>query len=96
MPKLRYYLLQAAMINAQLEVEKLTPLVNNKVVSDFQLKSAKASYEAALANVEQAKAGVASANINLGYTLIKAPVDGYIGRLPKKQGSLVRQQIRWP
>jgi membrane fusion protein (multidrug efflux system) len=80
---------EAAVINAQLEVEKLTPLVKNKVVSDFQLKSAKATHQAALANVEQAKAGVASANINLGYTLIKAPVTGYVGRLPKKQGSLV-------
>lgn len=80
---------QASVLNAQLEVQKLTPLVQNKVVSDFQLKSAKASFEAAQASVEQARAGVAAAQINLGYTLIKAPVNGYIGRLPKKQGSLV-------
>ena len=80
---------KAALLNAQLEVEKLTPLVANKVVSEFQLKSAKAAYEVAQANVEQAKAGVGSANINLGYTVIKAPVSGYVGRLPKKQGSLV-------
>ncbi|TKC09557.1 efflux RND transporter periplasmic adaptor subunit [Pedobacter frigoris] len=80
---------KASLLNAQLEVEKLTPLVANKVVSDFQLKSAKASYESALANVEQARAGVGIAEINLGYTLIKAPVSGYVGRLPKKQGSLV-------
>ena len=80
---------KAAVQNAQLEVEKLTPLVANKVVSDFQLKSAKAAHAAALASVEQAKAGIATAEINLGYTLIKAPVTGYVGRLPKKQGSLV-------
>ncbi|RZK80175.1 MAG: efflux RND transporter periplasmic adaptor subunit [Pedobacter sp.] len=80
---------KAALLNAQLEVEKLTPLVANKVVSEFQLKSAKAAQEVALANVEQAKAGVGNANINLGYTVIKAPVNGYVGRLPKKQGSLV-------
>ena len=80
---------KAALLNAQLEVEKLSPLVANKVVSEFQLKSAKASYEAAQANVEQAKAAVGTANINLSYTLIKAPVNGYVGRLPKKQGSLV-------
>lgn len=80
---------EASLLNTQLEVEKLTPLVNNKVVSDFQLKSAKAAEAAAKASVEQAKAGVAAANINLGYTLIKAPVTGYVGRLPKKQGSLV-------
>lgn len=80
---------QAAVLNAQLEVDKLTPLVQSKVVSDFQLKTAKTTYQIALANVEQAKANVNSAQINLGYTQIKAPSSGYIGRLPKKQGSLV-------
>lgn len=80
---------KAAQLNAQLEVDKLTPLVANKVVSDYQLKSAKAVFESAAANVEQAKAAVSTANINLGYTVIKAPVSGFVGRLPKKQGSLV-------
>jgi len=75
--------------NAQLEVDKLTPLVQNKVVSDYQLKTAKAAYAVAKANIEQARANVSTAQINLGYTLIKAPVNGYIGRLLKKQGSLV-------
>jgi membrane fusion protein (multidrug efflux system) len=80
---------EAAVINARLEVEKLTPLVEGKVVAEYQLKSAKASLKIAEANRKQAQAAVASARINLGYTLIKAPVDGYITRLPKKQGSLV-------
>jgi membrane fusion protein (multidrug efflux system) len=78
--------------NAQLEVDKLTPLVANNVVSDYQLKTAKATYQVAKANIESAKANVATAQINLGYTLIKAPVNGYIGRLIKKQGSLVSPQ----
>jgi membrane fusion protein (multidrug efflux system) len=81
--------MEAAVVNAQLEIEKLTPLVQNKVVSDYQLKTAKAAYDVAKANVEQAKANVSTAQINLGYTTIKAPVSGYIGRLLKKQGSLV-------
>lgn len=80
---------EAAVINARLEVEKLTPLVEGKVVSEYQLKSAKASLKIAEANRKQAQAAVASARINVGYTTITAPVDGYITRLPKKQGSLV-------
>ena len=80
---------EGAAANAQLEIDKLTPLVQNKVVSDYQLKTAKAAYDVAKANIEQAKANVSTAQINLGYTLIKAPVNGYIGRLIKKQGSLV-------
>jgi membrane fusion protein (multidrug efflux system) len=83
---------QAAEGNAQLEVDKLTPLVENKVVSDYQLKTAKAAFQVAKANIESAKANVSTAQINLGYTLIKAPVSGYIGRLLKKQGSLVTPQ----
>ncbi|SFG90635.1 efflux RND transporter periplasmic adaptor subunit [Pedobacter insulae] len=80
---------KAAVMNAQLEIDKLTPLVQAKVVSPFQLETAKATHQIALANVEQAKSGVNSAQINLNYTQIKAPTTGYIGRLPKKQGSLV-------
>ncbi|RYY31142.1 MAG: efflux RND transporter periplasmic adaptor subunit [Chitinophagaceae bacterium] len=80
---------EAALTNTQLEIEKLTPLVENKIVSDYQLKVAKAANKAAAANVEQAKAVVGSAKIRLSYTNVSAPVSGYIGRLPRKQGSLV-------
>ncbi|NHA02772.1 efflux RND transporter periplasmic adaptor subunit [Mucilaginibacter sp. HC2] len=80
---------EATQLNSQLEIDKLTPLVENKVVSDYQLKTAKATNQVSKANIEQAKANIATAQINLGYTLIKAPVSGYIGRLLKKQGSLV-------
>jgi membrane fusion protein (multidrug efflux system) len=80
---------EGAAANAQLEIDKLTPLVQNKVVSEYQLKTAKSAYDVAKANIEQAKANVSTAQINVGYTLIKASVSGYIGRLIKKQGSLV-------
>lgn len=80
---------EGALMTAELEVEKLTSLVENKVVSDFQLKTTKAALLVAKGNLAQAKAQVANAAINLGYTIIKAPVSGYIGRFPKKQGSLV-------
>ncbi|MBE9664459.1 efflux RND transporter periplasmic adaptor subunit [Mucilaginibacter myungsuensis] len=80
---------EGAYANASLEVDKLTPLVQNKVISEYQLKTAKAAQDIAKANIEQAKANVSTAKINLGYTVITAPVSGYIGRLIKKQGSLV-------
>lgn len=80
---------RANLSNAEINVSKLTPLVQNNVISDVQLKTAKTAYDAAVANVAQAQAMVANAQINLGYTSIKAPVDGYIGRIPFKTGSLV-------
>ncbi len=87
--KATYQAAEAALVSAKLEVEKLKPLVSNQVVSDFQLKTAMAAEQLAKANTEQARAGVEAAKINLGYTTIAAPVSGFIGRLPKKQGSLV-------
>ncbi len=80
---------EANLQKAQLEVDRLAPLVRNNVVSDIQLKSAEADLASAKANVEQSRALVSNAEISLGYTTIKAPVDGYIGRIPMKAGSLV-------
>jgi RND family efflux transporter MFP subunit len=80
---------KANMEKAAIEVNRLTPLVENRVVSDVQLKAAQAAYDAAKAQVSQAEAAGKNAGINLGYTLLKAPVSGYIGRIPFKVGALV-------
>jgi membrane fusion protein (multidrug efflux system) len=80
---------KANVAKAQVDVDRLVPLVENKVISEVQLKTAKAAYDAAVAAEEQAKAAVGNAQINIGYTLIKAPANGYIGRIPYKTGSLV-------
>ncbi|WP_245957340.1 efflux RND transporter periplasmic adaptor subunit [Chitinophaga flava] len=81
--------MESALAAAQLEVDKVRPLVENKVVADMQLKTAMATMQTAKANVEQAKAAVAASRVNVGFTLIKAPVSGYIGRIPKRIGNLV-------
>lgn len=80
---------QANIQKAQVEVDRLKPLVDNKVVSEVQLKTAKAELDAAKAAAAQVRSMVGSAEINIGYTLITAPVSGYIGRIPYKTGSLV-------
>lgn len=80
---------KANLAQAEINVSKLTPLVQNNVISEVQLKTAQAVYDASAASVAQAQAMVHQAQINRGYTLIKAPVEGYIGRIPFKTGSLV-------
>jgi membrane fusion protein (multidrug efflux system) len=80
---------KANLEKAAIEVHRLQPLVDNKVISDVQLKAAQAAYDAAKAQVSQAEAENNNAGINLGYTLLKAPVSGYIGRIPFKTGALV-------
>jgi membrane fusion protein, multidrug efflux system len=80
---------RASMENGQINVDKLKPLVENNVVSGVQLKSAQATYNSAKAAVDQAQSAVESARINLNYTAISAPSDGYVGTIPYKTGSLV-------
>jgi len=80
---------QANVSKAQVEIDRLTPLVEHNVISDVQLKTAKAAYDASVAAAKQAEAAVANAQINVGYTLVKATNNGYIGRIPSKKGSLV-------
>jgi membrane fusion protein, multidrug efflux system len=80
---------KANLVAAEINVAKIEPLVKNNIVSDVQLRTAKAAYDAAAAQVAQAQTLVRNAEINLGYTRITAPVEGYIGRIPLKIGSLV-------
>lgn len=77
------------LVNAQLEVEKLIPLMASKLISDYDLKTAETNCKIAQAGVAQAKSMLAAAKIQLDFTLIKAPISGYLSRMPKKIGSLV-------
>lgn len=79
----------ANLATSTLEVDKLKPLVEGKVISTIQLNEAKARYDAALAQVAQAKASLGSSKLNAEFALIKAPVSGYIGRIPNRIGNLV-------
>ena len=79
----------AAEQNARIELEKIRPLVAGKVYSALQLQTAEANYAAAKAQVAQAKAALGSSEINAAFSLIKAPVSGYIGRIPNRVGNLV-------
>ncbi|RDD30060.1 efflux transporter periplasmic adaptor subunit [Prosthecochloris sp. ZM] len=80
---------EAALAIASLDVEKLKPLVRNKVVSEVQLQEARAHLRAAKAALDQAAAKEQIARINLEYSSITAPVNGYIGAIAFRTGSLV-------
>lgn len=80
---------RAKLKNAKLEVERLRPLVEHEVIASVQLEAVKANYEVAQASLARASAAVASARIYVDRTVIKAPVQGYIGMIPKRLGNLV-------
>jgi len=80
---------KAAVEKAQVEVDRLQPLVDHKVIAEVQLRTAKAALHQEQAAYQQALSGKGSADITLGYTLITAPVSGYVGHINFKQGSLI-------
>ncbi len=87
---------EASRDKAQLDVERYEKLVKSSAVSEKDLndarqnlKAAKAAVEAASASVNQSKAAVAQAQINLDYTVVRAPYDGIIGTALASQGELV-------
>lgn len=80
---------QSQVETAQVEVDKITPLVEKNIISKIQLKTALSNLNAAKAQLLSAKAQYQNAKENLAYTIIKSPVDGIVGSLPYKVGSLV-------
>src|SRR5690554_7331755 len=67
---------------AQVEVDKLKPLVEKNIISNVQLETAKAK-------LAQAQSGYNSIAANIGYATIKSPVDGQVGAINLREGSLV-------
>ncbi|MBO3270952.1 efflux RND transporter periplasmic adaptor subunit [Hymenobacter sp. NBH84] len=74
---------------AELELNRVQMLVKKNIIASSELDVAQAKLRAAQAMVREARATQANANFNLSYTLIKAPFDGIIDRIPLKTGSLV-------
>ena len=75
--------------SAALDIENTQILLERKIVSDTELKSAQAKLEALEAKVEEAKSDESAAALRLSLADIKAPFDGIINRIPYKKGSLI-------
>lgn len=74
---------------AQLQVDKTKPLVDKDIISKYELESAQLTLQSKRAMLAQSKAALVNAKVNLSYTRITSPVNGIIGSLPFKAGSLV-------
>ena len=83
---------QAACNTAKLSYENSQKLFENKVIGDFELKSATNQYEQAKAGLAQAQAALASAKEQLSFCFVKSPAAGVVGTLPFKVGALVGAQ----
>ncbi|WP_281232989.1 efflux RND transporter periplasmic adaptor subunit [Flavobacterium gelatinilyticum] len=80
---------QADLSAAKLAVNKVKPLVEKGIISKYDLESAQYTYESAVASLAQANAALVNAKTNLGYTTVTSPVNGVVGSIPFRLGSLV-------
>ena len=76
---------KAKVTAAQVEVNRLKPLVDRKIISDVLLATAKAN----LASMVSAYQSIIA---RINYATIKSPVNGIVGTLPLRVGSYVSSQ----
>jgi len=80
---------EADVVQTKQELDRQTELYKTKVNDLRDLQNAQDSYAAAQANRAAAKADLESAQLNLSYTKIFAPVDGYITNMNTSPGTYV-------
>jgi membrane fusion protein, multidrug efflux system len=80
---------QALVKSSKLKAERYAALVKENGVSRQDADDALATYQQNVASVDQYRAAVESARINLNYTQIKAPISGRIGISSVTPGALV-------
>lgn len=72
-----------------LEVDRVRMMVDKKIMSPMELDVALAQKQAAESGIKEAKSVLQNARINLAYTVVRAPFDGIVDRIPFKIGSLI-------
>jgi len=80
---------QAAEIQTQQELQRQTELFRTKVNDLQDVQDAQDSYMAAVADTAAANADLETAQLNLSYTRIVAPVDGYLTNMNTSLGTYV-------
>ena len=73
------------------DLRRIRPLAENNAVSQSDLDAAVAKFEASQAAVKAAEANLRASNIMLGYTSVRAPISGVIGKTKAKVGDFVGQ-----
>jgi membrane fusion protein, multidrug efflux system len=81
---------KATEVNAKLQLERGKDLVRNNNIPQATVDQRAADEEAAQASVMEAQAELDQAEINLGYTEIRSPIDGRIGLATFTIGNLVQ------
>ncbi len=83
---------KTAFAKAESDLNRIRPLAEARAVSESDLDSAVALYNASIAGVEAAEANLRAANIQLSYTKIHSPISGIIGKTKAKVGDFVGRE----
>ncbi|MBS0213825.1 MAG: efflux RND transporter periplasmic adaptor subunit [Proteobacteria bacterium] len=75
---------------AQAQVNRYRPIAAQHYISADQMQQYATALEAAAASVKVDQANIAATNLTLGYTDIRAPIDGRAGRILVQPGNLVK------
>jgi len=81
---------QATIASTRAQAERYRSLIGINAVSRQELDNAEAAAKQATASVAAQKASVQAAQVNLGFTRIRAPISGRIGRSLYTVGALVQ------
>ncbi len=82
---------EATLKQADATSGRLTGLLKLKAVSEQEAEDASASVAVAEAGIKAAKSALVTAELNLGYATVTAPIDGTIGKAIATEGALVGQ-----
>lgn len=74
---------------AQVNVDKLIPLVQKGIISNIELETAQAALASAKSQHASAKANYNSIIANIDFAVVKSPIDGRVGAINFRTGSLV-------
>jgi len=79
---------EANMKLAERDYARLKPLVEAKAISQKEWDTATSTLDVTRAQLKQAQAQLQAARVDLGYTDIRAPISGVVGRALKVEGAL--------
>jgi membrane fusion protein, multidrug efflux system len=81
---------EAQMVNSRVSFERTSNLFASKIASQAEYDLAEATYQSAQSTVGADQAVITNAQVNLGYTAIRSPIDGRTGNLTVKEGNVVK------
>lgn len=87
---------KASTETARLTAENKRELQRRDIISEYDLQMAENSYASAKAQLAQAEAQLVNARNNDSYTRVISPLDGVVGEIPFRVGSLVSPSSATP